>query len=1068
MPANLTIYKASAGSGKTYRLTEEYLLLLLRQPEKYRQILAVTFTNKATAEMKDRIITELGNLAQGKQTGHRAALAKNLNLSEDEIKGRSKQLLSFILHDYSRFTIETIDTFFQRVFRSFAHEINLPGNLAIELDYSTYLEQTIDVMLNDAPDNERLQQWVTDFASYRINEGKNWNFKEQLYDLAQHIFNEKYRLLSAQLEAIIADKDSIRNYQKQCQQIIDEFEAVISRSGKKAIHMIENAGLSVDDFPYKHAGVAGFFVKCAQGEIPGEVKKRPLQALEGEDKVWFSAKSPKKDQITALRDGGLMDLLGELIHSLQNDSRAYYTAKTILPNLYTLGLISDVSRQLRKITEEQNVFFLADTGPLIRSVIDDNPVPFIYEKMGNRYHHYMIDEFQDTSEIQWSNFKPLVNETIGSGYTNLIVGDVKQSIYRWRNSNWNILATRLNHEFSASVLNHRSLNINWRSRPNIIRFNNLLFSTLAGLLQDDFNQSLTDAGSNPYADLIRKAYADVIQNFSTKSKTGIEGYVQVNLIEDENWKEATLEKMLDILTDVLKKGVRFGDIAVLVRNQREGQMVADALLGHQDELSAIAGTDLELVSNSGLSLKEAYVVKLIICLLKYMVQPTDLINVAEIFFLLGPGKNGKAIHAFQDVDEAIKQVFPPEFTDECDVLRSQPLYQVVEKLIVYFDLEKDRYQNAFLYTFLDCVAGFTQNHSSDISSFLDWWATEGKNQSVSNSGGNNALQIMTIHKSKGLEFHTVIIPFANWYMDALPGKGDVLWCQPKEDPFKQLPLVPVHYKKDLVKTFFSEEYEFERIQNLVDNLNILYVAATRAGVNLFMLTRNSSSEGFQKASNLLCHFFHSNGFSELQGASFENNEFTFGMLSVVEKDSFPANQSMQFTACFKNKKPVIENLTQDLKYRASFRDKGNKTEGSILDYGKIMHWVFERITYTGDIKNAVRAAVQEGLIEHGAQGETEKMIRNKIVQSGVAHWFTDEYKIRTEAGLLVPQFGSKRPDRVMLKDDEAVVVDFKFGARNDDVYKQQVGEYKQVLSDMGYNHVTGYVWYIMENSLLEV
>ncbi|MBU0763441.1 MAG: UvrD-helicase domain-containing protein, partial [Bacteroidetes bacterium] len=459
--SKLKIYRASAGSGKTYRLTYEYLRLLFRNPFSYRNILAVTFTNKATGEMKKRILKELSSLANGETTNMADAIAEEFKLTPAEVQVKAREILNKLLHNYSRFSISTIDSFFQEVIRAFARETGLHAGYNIELDNEKVLSEAADRLLSDVRDNEPLRKWLMRFAEEKIRDGKSWNLKYDIQKSGYEIFREEYRSFDAAIAKKLADKTYLDKYMTDLQKVINNFENSMQQFGIEGLKIMKKYGLTPEDFSYGKTGIAGYFVKLGE-KSSFEPLKRVLDGIGHPDK-WYTKSSPDTAAIVAAFEEGLDDLLVKAVEYYNGHVRDYNTACSIISHLFILGILADLSEEIREYANEKNIFLLSDAVILLRDIIADNDAPFIYEKTGAVYKHFMIDEFQDTSRLQWKNFSPLVGQSLSEDNTSLVVGDVKQSIYRWRNSDWNLLATEVENEFRQTGTESHNLPYNRRS-----------------------------------------------------------------------------------------------------------------------------------------------------------------------------------------------------------------------------------------------------------------------------------------------------------------------------------------------------------------------------------------------------------------------------------------------------------------------------------------------------------------------------------------------------------------------------------------------------------------------------
>ena len=444
--SQLKVYKASAGSGKTFRLAIEYMKLALTNESNYRHILAVTFTNKATAEMKSRIIGELHHLAKGKHSVYMDVLTKELNWHPMQVERQAQLVLKRILHDYSRFSISTIDSFFQRVIKAFNRELGINAAYNVELDEKSILEEAADRMIQSVENDPKLLEWLDAFASDKIREGKGWNLKKDILRLGNEIYNETFKSLDDSLYEKLNDRAFLKDYRAKLSKIIVLYENKMKSLGQEGLNILAMEGLSAEDFKGKGRGPAASFQKLK--DLNFEPSNTVLQAA-GDASAWVTAtvKEPTKSQLLAVAETRLMPKLQEAIRLIETEKRKYITAKLIVNQLYTLGILVDLRKSVKELCREKGIVLISDSGHLLKDVIADSETPFVYEKTGSVYSHFMIDEFQDTSGLQWNNFRPLISNSLSENNLGMVVGDVKQAIYRWRSGDWRLLAGKLGESF---------------------------------------------------------------------------------------------------------------------------------------------------------------------------------------------------------------------------------------------------------------------------------------------------------------------------------------------------------------------------------------------------------------------------------------------------------------------------------------------------------------------------------------------------------------------------------------------------------------------------------------------
>ena len=1057
----LTIYSASAGSGKTYKLTAIYLSKLFRSRYNYRKILAVTFTNKATAEMKSRILDHLYKFAIGEDSDYLEGLVKTTGKTEEWIRIEAKEILNSILHDFSRFSVSTIDSFFQRVLRSFAREIGLHSGFSIELDHTTILSAAVDDMISSATVDTQLKNWLITYAMSNIDEERSWNLKDGIIKLSQELFKEKFKILSIEERSKLEDKKFLLEYIDKIRSTTHSFEKKLQDFGKSAGEIYSEFGLSEDHFYRKGQGIPGFIKSLVSGNL--KPPNSYVREIDKDPPRWSTGTiAPQLESAIA---SGLDIKLREAIHYFDQNIVIYQSARVVLLNIYALGILSDVLHNVHLITTNENSFLLSDAGELLNLITREDQSPFIYEKVGNRYENFMIDEFQDTSIIQWNNFNPLIENSMAEGHDNLVVGDVKQSIYRWRNSDWSILGKVLLGSVDNERIFSEPLTTNWRSRSNIIRFNNALFT----IVPEQVDKSLSEE-TLPVS--FKKLYAEAIQADPCK-KDG--GFVRLEFITDDNekrWQEVVLERLPHIIESIQDKGYKASDIGIIVRNGKEGGKVLNTLIDYSNNgLKQTAGYNFNVVSNDSLLLSNSPVIDFIVSVISVVNDPKDFINRAIMlrFFLMSTGnKEAEKVSLQSDkLIEGSRIWFPDGYEEFLDSIRQMPLFEATESIINFFRLGEYSWNVPFLNTFQDYIVSFTGNKNADIQTFLDWWEQSGKKKSVVLPGNQDAIRILTIHKSKGLEFKVVILPFLSWNLDHLPSKQPVLWVKPGIAPFNELGIVPVKYGKDLDSTIFAEYYKEEKYSVYLDNINLLYVAFTRAKDVLYGFSvDNPRSEntigGVLK--NALTLIPEDNGGTEFilrSHYSEENRVFEYGEIPL-NKSEIKGKENLI------SSKYSVSQTMESLKLKLHGENYFSSESQAIrkrINYGKLMHEIFEGINTPADISVAVRKLVLEGKLAEEESAGIEKRVNEMISKPQVLDWFMPDNQVLKEAGILLPTGVTRRPDRVILKNKKTTIIDFKFGEENSH-YSEQVNQYRNLLLDMGYQNIEAFIWYVDKDKIV--
>ena len=1102
--SKLKIYKASAGSGKTFRLALEYLKIALANEWNYKNILAVTFTNKATTEMKERVIEELYVLAKEKKSAYLPLLMQEMELSDFEIADRARKSLKRILHDYSRFSISTIDSFFQRVIKSFNRELGINAAYQVDLEDNLILEEAVDELLLSIEENPELLEWLKKFANEKIREGGGWNLKNDILKLGVQIYDETFKALNKTLHEKINDKQFITNYKKELNSLIFQFESTLKKLGKAGLNLMQQHGVSVDDFKYKKSGASSSFQRLADLKLDAWPGKRVLDAAE-DPEVW----TKKNDQANVLEAAAtLQPLLNEAVQFYFKKLHEYNSAKLIVSQLYTLGILVDLQAMVRKVTQEKGVVLISESGTLLKSIIDDSDAPFIYEKIGVFYNHFMIDEFQDTSGLQWGNFRPLIANALAEDHLGMVVGDVKQAIYRWRNGDWNLLAKEVNNQFPANGVEEETLQKNWRSTGAVIRFNNSIFQILPKLFQQNIQNELDEnrLKDTEMAAQIEQIYGQSLQEIAN-AKTMDDGAIRMRFFDKpkEEDKDELLELILDDLVEKIKQvqaiGAHAREIAILVRKKDEAKLIADRLL--KEKALNNSACNFNILSSESLFVKNSSAVSFVLALLQLLADPNDAVALAlanhlyynELFdelqlknkvpHLSAPSSDQLTI-GFESFDKPDKTSWFERLNDQSNLLSDflssayfsetlggRNIQEISFKICELFNLFELNEELAYLQAFIDQVAAFMKNRTTDISAFISWWEEQGQKKTIAVSEELDAIRIQTIHKAKGLEYNYVFIPFCDWKIDVSPQHAPILWCQPKLPPFDQLELVPVKFEKRMGESIFFQEYFQEKISNYIDNLNMLYVAFTRARTALF--TWSVTTGKFGNMADVLLH-----AVEKADNFSLVGDNSLFCQLA----DSFDPE-----TKCFSvgeiqpsvTKEKVKENglLLNEFRF-ADFHDYLNLRKrnehffvaddlaSTKINQGRIYHEVLAKIATQNDLESAVTDLVFKGVIQAKEGDRMKQEIHDLITDPEVSHWFDGSFRVLNERSVLTGRKSLKRPDRIMLKGDEVIVIDYKSGEKELDKYHYQVGSYVKELKLCGYSNVKGYIWYTQTNKRVPV
>ena len=1066
----LTVYKASAGSGKTFTLATEYIRLLVENPQSYRTILAVTFTNKATEEMKTRILSQLYGIWKQLPESDRylAAIQKKTGLPPETISERAGQGLANLLHNYNYFRVETIDTFFQSVLRNMARELDLTTNLRIGLNDVQVEELAVDQMIEDLSTTDIVLQWILKYIMENISDDKSWNVISQIKKFGRTIFRNEYKEVSQALEQKLSEPGFFDDYTTRLREIRQKSKERMKDIAESFFDALDGEGLTVDDFLFGSKGLCGFFIKLRQGIFDESiVGKRVADGL-GDPEKWCKKTHPQRELIYSLADGTLGDILRYAIDERARQWKLYNSADLTLRHLNQVRLLSSIERKVRELNETSNRFLLSDTQQLLHSLIGENDSPFIFEKIGTQLEHVMIDEFQDTSTVQWQNFKVLLAETMSHEQgSSLIVGDVKQSIYRWRSGDWRLL-NDIEQQFNTQQITVLPLKTNYRSDRNIITFNNIFFRHAANqefLAQQELNKA--------EAEQLQKAYADVEQEVPENRQA--EGEVCISLLPAEDYQEKTLRQLAERIGDLTARGVPQRNIAILVRMNAYIPVIAQYFMEEMPEVTIVSDEAFRLDASPG--------VNLLIQALRLLTHPDDLLTKASIIklwhcdVLQETTTDNDLLLSTCDLDALLPEAYGGHEKE----LIAMPLYELVEYLHAVFTIEELNGQSAYVCAFYDQLADYVSDNTASIDGFLKEWDESLCGKTIQ-SDETEGVRIISIHKSKGLEFDYVICPFCDWQLEKQ--SGNILWCQPGEEPFNELPIAPIDYsQRQMMGTIYESDYLHEHLQNAVDNLNLLYVAFTRACKGLYVFGRRKASycrsELLEQCLPLVAEELPE---SEIEGLTDVENPivFTFGSIEHREKSDKPKESANPFLQPSEPMTVDYRHQESKVTFRQSNRSRDFVTEKDEYDEqqhryiqtGSVLHQFFSTIHTTDDIEGALRQLEFEGVIydEHITAEHIKGMLRKRLSNPKVAEWFSPRWTLFNECTILSVENGEvkeQRPDRVMTDGKEWVVVDFKFGSPKPE-YREQVRTYMNLLASMGHTHISGYLWYVYSNKIEEV
>lgn len=1112
MEEHLTVYRASAGSGKTFTLAVEYISLLVKDPENYQHILAVTFTNKATQEMKMRILSQLYGIANSLQSSQQYfnKVKEKTNMPDAVIRNNARAALTLLIHRYNNFRILTIDAFFQQVLRNLAHELGQTANLRVDLNNEEITEKAVDQMIESLEKGQPVLQWISTYINNSIEDDNGWNIIGKIKTFGTNIFKDFYKAHEANLKEQLSNADDFKVYETTLRKRRNDIRKTFNGKAKSILNEIKNANL---DIPSNYrSGLYKYLTDSAIAPLTNKPLKAGVLKANESPQNWTSSKCAKADkqQIQTLAAEVLSAQLSELIAYNNDNWNEFQSIQLTLSHLSELRLLHAIADAVDNLTKDTNRFMLSNTQALLKELIADSDTPFIFERIGARLKHVMIDEFQDTSTIQWQNFQVLLANCMAQELSqNLIVGDIKQSVYRWRQGDWGIL-NNIEKSFAHQKIRLETLDYNYRSEKRIIDFNNAFWeqcvaNTAKEVAQDDAEK----------AEIVQKAYEDVAQK---THKTTENGFVKISLYPSKSMKEAVLEELIETIKELFNNGYggkNQSKIAILVRSKSNIQDIVNALLQS-------FGNEINIVSDEAFRLDASLSVNIIVSAMHLLTHPDDVLTRGKLVKLYNQEVLKKpltdtdllvSINESNNIDTKnidkkerrklateqqmakLNSQLPPEYVANRELLLGLPIVDLVDKLFMLFGLDQLEGQSSYICTLYDTLNDFLKDHTADIDDFINEWENSLSSKTIQ-SDEIEGIRIMTIHKSKGLEFDNVIIPFCNWEME----KKGTLWCETKNKPapYNKLPLLPIDFSRDkLIGTVFEDDYKEEHFQNIVDNLNLLYVAFTRASKNLFVFglrqgktTLDNIAKGTPPGNRSYAIELALRQVSEqLQGSSLSFPDdigseihFEYGTLAPETHEKEHAVADNPFL--IKPDKHIVSIATypQAATFKQSNKSiefvKGEDVDPSdrtrYIKIGNVLHQLFSTIYTTADIPARLNELEQQGIIYNDeiTSAQLRTRIEDAITNPQVQEWFSKRWQLYNECTILeynkdTNEMEEHRPDRVMTDGKEFVVVDFKFGKEREE-YKKQVQQYMEILIRMGHKKVSGYLWYVVKNNVVEV
>ncbi len=1088
----LTIYKSSAGSGKTFTLVKEFLKIVLKDPNEYKHVLAITFTNKATEEMKTRIVDELNVLAHGTNSDMRQSIEADFqeNNLEVNIAENAKMVLNRILHNYARFEVSTIDSFFSQVIRSFARELNLPLQYSIDMDSDKALDHAIEQLYNSLHHKEEVTDWLNHFTKQNIKNNKGWNIDRSIQDMGKQLFKENFHAFKKDSLSL----EELKGYTTSFQQEKVAFEDQMLEYVEQVQAILKKAALVPKDFK---RGAYSYFKNMEENQ-KYEPPKTFLDIVTGET-TWYAKNSSKIQHFEDAIELGLNEIAQKIFGFYENNHQRYYSNKSVLETIYSYGILNALNQELKVYRDEQNLLLISDTNALIKEAIAQQDAPLILEKVGSWYKHILIDEFQDTSNFQWHNLLPLLINSLSDDHQVLIVGDVKQSIYRWRGGNMKLLLEQVQKDLGQYPAKVEVLGNNFRSKANIVNFNNAFFeNAVRGLA--------TAKEEVPNAHFLEAAY-EAHQQVPQKEDGG---YIDIQFLEKADKKNPPEippheEAVIHLIQQALKDGYAYEDIFVLVNRNEESVLLAKVL----------ANTQIPFITSQSLLLKNAPVIQLLISFLQYFNNSFDPLirtkllykycrfkgieikDLDEIFtdYQNMPQleeKEKKQETNPEDIFEGLPENFDYLTSEEVEVIEEQtqllfdkimpapltknlheicrkPLVEIVEELIVILELNNGI--NNYIQRFQDIGLEVLTKGISNVSDFLEYWDEKKKALSILSSKGTNAIRIMTIHKAKGLEAPIVILPFATYkFYNTIP---NIIWVNVQHlERYQDFKILPLKYKSDLEHTDFQEAYEQEKSEIVLDTLNKAYVAFTRPKERLYVVCDmpKKKDPNVKTLHNLLYLILNQPNFPFHTYFSKEDMRFTYGEPTpkVIKKEEQQAEE-----------KALIQENILETYFSESYKGKLNiRAENAnyfeILDDVKSQnisagikaHTVLEKWDHKSDLQQVVEQLILDRVLQEMDKEPILEKIHNLLRREKFQNWFEKKWDVRERERAILHKGQYYRPDCVMYNDEATIIVDYKKEKRNPS-HQKQIMVYAKILHQMGSENIRAYLVYV-ETAVIDV
>ncbi len=1035
------IYNASAGSGKTYTLVKEYLKVMFTSSAKYpyKHILAITFTNKAVSEMKTRIIETLKAFSSEDilvtPNSMFKAICEELSIQPNTLHNKSKLILNSVIHNYAAFDISTIDKFTQKLIRTFAYDLRLPMNFEVELDTESLLKKAVDNLIAKAGSDKELTKTLIDFAIEKADDDKSWDVALDFYKIAKRLVNENDIPFIKTLKG-----KSLEDFKRLKVDLITkilDYEKLIVEKAQSTLTLIEECGLQFDDF--SRSSLPKHFENLIKENFDIKFDSNwQTDLIEGNT---LYPKRVTEDIASTINE--IQPQIVSVFNQTKYNVFQLKFFKAIIKNITPLSVLSAINKEVETLKKEDNVILISEFNSIISNEIKEQPSPFIYERIGEKFHHYFIDEFQDTSVLQWENLIPLLDNSLSSENGSvMLVGDAKQAIYRWRGGKAEQFIDLYNEEVNPFFIKPQIENLpfNYRSFRNIVDFNNNFFEHLSGFA------------------FCKNEYKELYNRSKQNSSIDKQGYVNITFLDfgaDESLDEVYPKKVLETINNCIKNNFQLKDICILVRKKKEGVAIADYL----------SNEGIDIISSETLLLSRSPEVEFINNVLKYVLESNNNeVKIRVLNYLAEHKLNITDKHLFYssyinlDINSFFEGLIESGIYFNYDEVLQLPLYEAVETIIYSFSLVEK--SDAYVQFYLDFVLEYSQKLHSNLSEFIEYYDSKKENLSIVSPQEKNALQIMTIHKSKGLEFPVVIFPYAdlNIYKEQEPKE----WFPLNASNYHGFSHTLLNYSKDFegYSDIGKQIYAKHQAELEIDNINLLYVALTRPIEQLHIISNKKLDKKGNENLNLFSGLFinylkHINKWSE------NSVSYSFGEQTKTSKTK-ESDKLFKEQECFIST-PKKEHSIKIVTNSAYLWDTAQQ---KAIEKGNLIHYIMSLIKIKMDIDIALSKCLASGIINTIQEKELKQIVIKIVEHPLLSDYFNSNNIIYNERDIITKEGITVRPDRLVINQKkEVVIIDYKTGQPKKE-HTQQLQLYQDALEDM--KHLVSKKILVYANDNLEI